>query len=803
MTLASGSRLGPYEVLALIGAGGMGEVYRARDGRLGREVAIKVLPETVSADPERLQRFEQEARSASALNHPNIVTIHDVGQTEGTSWIAMELVEGQSLRQLLAAGALSLPKTMAIGAQVAEGLGRAHAAGIVHRDLKPENVMVTSDGLVKILDFGLAKPMPGPADDQSQAPTAAPQTEAGIVLGTIGYMSPEQATGRPVDYRSDQFALGAMLYEMASGQRAFARPTAVETLSAILKDEPPPLAAVNPGAPEPFDWIVRRCLAKEPEDRYHSTRDLARDLAGLRDRRSGPAAAAPAPPARKAKNGRYLAIGLVLAGLVAVGAFAVLGRWNAPGGVHTLAVLPLQPISASAEDAALGLGIADTIIRGFSRTRALTVRPLSAVQKYAKSNVDALAAARELRADAVLEGSLQRSGEKLRVSVNLLRAGDGRSMWTESFDVPASEVFAVEDAVSDAVVARLRLHLDPSQRDRLKKRFTENAEAYDAFARGLAEGDQSGPGTGGEHNVRAIAAFERAVALDPGYALAHARLAESYLWRDFFFEPGAGYLEKAKGEMAEAERLDPQLAETHLARSHLAWSHYLGFDLETAIRELREARRLDPSVSHGELSILYAHMGLADAFRREIARDLEQDPSSDLARTFHIEGLVLLGEAQEALALAKRYGKPDTAARLTMSLLSLGRFDEARASADAVLAQTPGHHNAVAVRELVAAASGERAPDEAALVRALEAGKLLRDHHHVLYAIACIRAAQGDAPGAVDYLRRTVAVGMPNLTLFRKDPLLDRVRGTGEFKAFLAELDPVWARYEREAAAER
>ena len=225
MTLASGSRLGPYEVLALIGAGGMGEVYRARDGRLGREVAIKVLPETVAADPERLQRFEQEARSASALNHPNIVTIHDVGQTGGVSWIAMELVEGQSLRQLLAAGALSLPRTMAIGAQVAEGLGRAHAAGIVHRDLKPENVMVTADGLVKILDFGLAKPVPGAADDQSQAPTAAPQTEAGIVVGTIGYMSPEQATGRPVDYRSDQFALGAMLYEMASGRRAFARPT--------------------------------------------------------------------------------------------------------------------------------------------------------------------------------------------------------------------------------------------------------------------------------------------------------------------------------------------------------------------------------------------------------------------------------------------------------------------------------------------------------------------------------------------------------------------------------------------------
>ena len=309
MTISSGTRLGPYEIVAPLGAGGMGEVYKAKDTRLGREVAVKVLPESVASDTERLRRFEQEARSASALNHPNIVTIHDVGQTDGRSWIAMEFVDGTSLRQLLAGGALPIKRALAIGTQIAEGLWRAHASGIVHRDLKPENVMVTNDGLVKILDFGLAKAASPAAPDASQVATATHQTEAGIVLGTVGYMSPEQATGRPGDHRSDQFALGAILYETATGFRAFQGATAVETLSKILKEEPEPLAKVQPGVPESLVWIVDRCLAKEPDERYQSTRDLARDLAGVRDRTSGARPEAPPLRDRRARRGRRRAGG--------------------------------------------------------------------------------------------------------------------------------------------------------------------------------------------------------------------------------------------------------------------------------------------------------------------------------------------------------------------------------------------------------------------------------------------------------------------------------------------------------------
>jgi Tol biopolymer transport system component len=279
--LSRGSRLGSFEILGPLGAGGMGEVYRARDPRLGRDVAIKVLPLEVASDKERLKRFEKEARSASALNHPNIVTIYETGTSDGLPWIAMEHVEGETLRTLLTSGALQTKKLLSVAVQIAEGLARAHEAGIVHRDLKPENVMVTKDGLVKILDFGLAKlqgPVSGGSDEESQLPTVT-GTSPGIVLGTVGYMSPEQASGKLVDYRSDQFSLGSILYEMATGRRAFHKKTAVDTLAAILNEEPESIARLKSQAPAPLRWIIERCLTKEPSDRYIATRDLARELA--------------------------------------------------------------------------------------------------------------------------------------------------------------------------------------------------------------------------------------------------------------------------------------------------------------------------------------------------------------------------------------------------------------------------------------------------------------------------------------------------------------------------------------------
>jgi Tol biopolymer transport system component len=383
MTVAPGTRLGPYEILSPLGAGGMGEVYRARDTRLGRDVAIKVLPEALACDSDRLSRFEQEARAASSLNHPGIVTIYEVGRADSVSYISMELVEGKTLRDLLAEEPLPTKRLLAVAVQIADALAKAHEAGIVHRDLKPENLMMTRDGHVKILDFGLAKLISTDGPEVSTLPTAAVPTRPGIVLGTVGYMSPEQASGKSVDFRSDQFALGSILYELTTGRRAFARPTTAEALVAIIREEPEPIGDLSPQCPVALRWVIERCLAKDREERYASTRDLSRDLSHLRDHISEVSAeAAPVILARRLGwLGPALTAALLLA--AAAGIFAALRLRHEPASVQAarfaVAVPPGTTYSPSEVSRAFSISPDGTrlVIEALSKGhRRLFVRPL-------------------------------------------------------------------------------------------------------------------------------------------------------------------------------------------------------------------------------------------------------------------------------------------------------------------------------------------------------------------------------------------------------------------------------------------
>jgi TolB-like protein/tetratricopeptide (TPR) repeat protein len=797
MSLAPGDRLGPYEVLAPLGAGGMGEVYRARDTRLGREVALKVLPAAVASDERRLRRFEQEARSASALNHPNIVTIHDVGETDGVPWIAMERVEGASLRQRLAADRLPLEQALAIGLQVAQGLARAHAAGVVHRDLKPENVMVTPDGRAKILDFGLAKAAPGAAPGGSQAETSTQATEAGAVVGTVGYMSPEQATGRPVDHRSDQFALGAILYELATGRRAFQRASAVETLSAILREEPAPLRSLSPDVPEPLDRIVRRCLSKDPAGRYDSTQDLALDLAAVRE----PGALAGPPsdgPARRPR--RVVWLGLVGLAAAALAAAWIAAHRRAPPAAssdrdRSIAVLPFQNVGGRAEDEYFADGMTDSLITEVARVRELLVIARNSAFHYKGAPLDVRAVGEKLGVRYVLEGSVQRAGGSVRVNAHLVDAATGYSLWAEKYDRPTKEVFALQDDISRNVVAALKLALTPAQVPG-RPPPTSNLEAYDAFLRGTFFANAFG----WSEKDKAVPHFERAVALDPDFADAHAALAAQYVRRAFEKDPDRQWEQRAFVEIEKALALDPQLAQAYLARGNLSWTLVNHFPHEKAASDFRKAIELNPNLAaaHGSLGSLYLHTGLLEKALAEYRLALKIDPH-DLDSLYRVPR-VHLYQLQYAEALAGLQATPEFRAdfQVPLALAHLGRLPEAVALADTELTN-PTHSmqdvDRASTRAVVFALAGDRRAAESSLAAAQAGAAEGSSHfHHAAYGIGCAYALLGRKAEALVWLRRTAEEGMPCYPLFAKDPFLNSLRGEPEFEAFLEELHAEWER---------
>jgi tetratricopeptide (TPR) repeat protein/TolB-like protein len=476
LSLNAGVRVGPYEILAPLGAGGMGEVYRARDGRLNREIALKILS-TENTPIDALRRFEQEARAASALNHPNIITIYDIGRVEPLAYIGMELIEGRDVRSMMAGERLPLKHVLRIAVKVADGLAAAHERGIVHRDLKPENVMVNRDGYVKILDFGLAK-LVRPISDTE---TTLPHTTPGAVFGTVGYMSPEQASGKAIDFRSDQFALGVILYEMLTGRLPFSAATAPETLAAIIRDEPVPIVQLNPLAPPELARIVSRCLSKDPEDRYASTRDLVRDLRETRDRITNASDTRHRTSPRIAVQPRAMAAVALIAALVAFAGgvfwmFRERGVATAPARSNrSIAVLPFRDLSGTPEGQIFSNGITEMVAARLAEPKVIRVLlpPNGGDQRESD---DPAATARARGAGLALRGAVQRMAGQIRITYGLVDATSGEQVAGETVTGAAGDVFALQDLVAERILRALEVEPQPRRLRSASSELTEPAD---------------------------------------------------------------------------------------------------------------------------------------------------------------------------------------------------------------------------------------------------------------------------------------------------------------------------------------
>jgi len=502
-----GRTLSHYHITAAIGAGGMGEVYRANDTKLGRDVALKVLSAQMAHDPNRLARFQREARSVAALNHPHIVTIFSVEEAEGVHFLTMELVEGQSLERLIPAGGLPVERIVEIASALADALTAAHEKGIVHRDLKPANVMLTDDGRVKVLDFGLAKDVrAGRSSDATQ--TFAGQTAMGVVMGTPTYMSPEQVAGRVLDHRTDIFSLGVILYEMASGRRPFEGASSAELASAILRDTPRPLSEFRADLPEELGMLIQRCLDKDPQDRFPSARDLRDALRGVTA--SAPlirTATAPAPrPVVEGNSGA---------------ARAEEGFW--------VAVLPFKYNGANADLTALAEGLTEEIVTGLFRFSYLRVISLSSTSRYAHGAIDVRSAGKELGARYVMEGSLRQAGTKLRIATQLVDASSDVNLWAETYERPfrPEAIFELQDDVVPRIVSTVAdTHgvLPHTMSEVLRNRNPDQLTPYEAVLRSFAHFQR----VNAEEHAAARAGLERAVQQAPGNADCWAMLSMMY-----------------------------------------------------------------------------------------------------------------------------------------------------------------------------------------------------------------------------------------------------------------------------------
>ena len=754
-----------YRIIRELGAGGMGEVYLAEDTRLGRQVAIKLLPASYQYDPERRTKFLAEARATSALRSPHIAAIYDIGEHEGSMYIVMEYVEGELLSEKLKRGSLAIRDAIDVAAQIADALSEAHSLGIVHCDVKALNLIVNERGLVKLLDFGIAAAAASneaEADDHTRK--VGQQTALGLADGTVSYMSPEQAIGRGIDNRSDIFSLGVVLYEMLSARLPFDGETAAETIDNIIHAEPMPLARLNYALTPDLDRVVRKCLEKDRERRYQSVRDLLIDLRNLqRDSDSGSAAAT-------AGIGRQT---------------QVVTRTRSRKTIDSLAILPFTNQSGDPDLEYLSDGVTEALINNLSRLTKLRVMARSTVFRYQSREVlDAQQVGLELGVRAVLNGRLLKRGDSLIVKLELVDTNDGSHLWGEQYTRELSDMLTLEREISAEISEHLRLKLNSAQKKSLTQGITENSEAYQLYLKGRYHWNKRTE----EGIKKSIEYFELAIALDSKFGLAYAGLADSYnLMASYSTKPLATPFLRAKATALKALSLDDKLAEAHAALA--AVKLWREFDWEGAERGFRKAIEMNPSYStaHLWLALYLAAMERMDEGLSEIKLALELDP---LSRVINLNLARILHFARQFDDAIKQCRKtiemyPDyliAHRRLGMSYGEKGRFEEAETEFKKALAISENDSETMSARAYVYAGAGRIEDARKVLDRLTE---LAKETYVSPYSLARIHIGLDQIDEAFECLEKTHQERHGILTYLKVDPIFDRVRSDSRYADLL------------------
>jgi serine/threonine protein kinase/Flp pilus assembly protein TadD len=736
MSLAIHSHLGPYEIQGPLGAGGMGEVYRARDARLERDVAIKVLPSQLAQDAHAQARFYREVRAVAALSHLNILTIYDIGTDQGVTFAVMELLEGQTLRGRMKQGVIEWRKAVEVATAIAEGLAAAHAKGIIHRDIKPENIFLTADGAVKILDFGLARLEANNATPQPGVPML--ETQPGMLLGTVAYMSPEQVRGQLADARSDIFAFGCVLYEIVVGRRPFHGQTAADTMAAILNESAPALSQSGRERPAELDRVIVRCLEKEPARRFQSARELALALRGLGQ--SALTGAAGSQPQLE------------------TAAFEDTPQPLAAPLAPSLAVLPFRNMSSDAENEYFSDGLAEELINALARVEGLRVTSRTSAFAFKGKNEDVRKIGEQLNVSTVLEGSVRKAGNRLRISAQLVKVADGYQLWSETYNRELADVFAIQDEIAQNIAKALQVILSEKEKRAIEKAPTADVKAYEHYLRGRQYFHQFR--RKGFEFARQM--FARAIAIDPGYALAYAGIADCHSLLYMYWDISAANLQQADDASRKALELDPDLAEAHVARG-LAVS--LKKNFAEAEQEFQTAIRLDPT--------LFA------------ARYF-------FGRTAQAQGKLLEAATLFEQAWQLRPDDYQAATHLGSIYAGLGRKADAEAACQRAAAVVgkhlelhPDDARALYLGAIVWCQIGEPA-------RGLEwAGRALAmdpQEPVTLYNVACVYALQGQIEGALDCLENAVKHGFAHKAWIEHDSDLTSLRGHPRYQALLLAL---------------